>query len=280
MNKKIGCQLAKTGAFSTSTSGTTAIQALNLCMAPGGYTWSLLQVIPQACIYGITLPSEIGGHPMLLPFGNDNPSVEVKLMDITMLAVEFGTALAKIPAKHPEATEFSAETPYQGLVFDIVLCDGQVLRTHRRAEYRQDRESFRLTISQLIFGMKRIKVGGTLIILLHKVDAWNTIKLLKAFDTFSKIELFKPEKIHGKRSSFYLIAKDVQPDHAEAIKALENWKIDWWMATFAGEECTGELQEDSEETVYSLLNAFGPKLVGLGTGIWSIQLKALREASF
>ena len=71
-------------------------------------------------------------------------------------------------------------------------------------------------------------------------------------------------------------ARDVQPDHAEAIKSLENWKRDWCMATFAGDEFTGELQE----AVSSLLNAFGPKLVDLGRDIWSIQLKASRKASF
>jgi hypothetical protein len=128
--------------------------------------------------------------------------------------------------------------------------------------------------------MKRIRVGGTLIVLLHKVDAWNTLKILKTFDAFSKVQLFKPEKIHGKRSSFYLIARDVQPNHVEAINSLQNWEKDWWMATFAGEECSGELQEDDEETVHSLLNCFGPKLVELGREIWNIQLKALRKAPF
>ena len=103
-------------------------------MAPGGYTWSLLQAIPKAHICSITLPYEIWGHPMLLPFDNDDPCVEVKFTDITIWAVKFGTALAQIPAKHPEATKFSAEAPYQGPVFGIVLCDDQFLRTHRRAE--------------------------------------------------------------------------------------------------------------------------------------------------
>jgi hypothetical protein len=107
-----------------------------------------------------------------------------------------------------------------------VLCDGQVLRTHKRAEYRQSREPLRLTLSQLIFSIKRIQPGGTFIILLHRVDAWYSVDLLQIFDAFSKIQLFKLEKIHAQRSSFYLIAKDVQPSHPKAIKAVEQWQSD------------------------------------------------------
>lgn len=278
MNKNIGKELAKAGAF-TVTSDTT-IQALNLCMAPGGYTWSLLQVNPDARISGITLPPEIGGHPMRLPYGNEDPRVQVVFMDITMMASEFGTPVPEIPSQHPEAANFLNPAPYQDADFDIVLCDGQVLRTHRRAEYRQDREALRLTISQLIFGLKRIKTGGTLIILLHKADSWHSVELLHCFEEFSKIQLLKPAKIHAQRSSFYLIAKDVQPRYLKAIEAIQKWQKDWWNATFGGTECTGQDKEEDEWRVSSVLDSFGPKLIDLGRPIWKVQLDALRKASY
>ena len=64
MNQSIGDQLhAATDAFTPTDSGTTETRALNVCMAPGGYTWSLLQANPTASICGITLPPELGGHP-------------------------------------------------------------------------------------------------------------------------------------------------------------------------------------------------------------------------
>jgi hypothetical protein len=258
----------------------TTIQALNLCMAPGGYTWSLLQVNPDARISGITLPLEMGGHSMRLPYGNEDPRVQVVFMDITMIASEFGTPVPDIPSQHPEAANFITLTPYQDADFDIVLCDGQVPRTHRRAEYRQDREALRLTISQLIFGMKQIKTGGTLIILLHKADSWHSVELLHCFEEFSKIQLFKPAKVHAPRSSFYLIAKDIQQRHPKAIEAVQKWQKDWWNATFGGTECTGEDKEEDEWRVSSVLESFGPKLIDLGRPIWKVQLDALKKASY
>ena len=110
-------------------------------MAPSGYTWSLPQVNPDARIICITLLPEMGGHPMRLPYGNEDPRVQVVFMGITMMASEFGTPVPEIASRHPEAANFITPTPYQDADFDIVLCDGQVLRTHRRAEYRQDREA-------------------------------------------------------------------------------------------------------------------------------------------
>jgi hypothetical protein len=109
MNKDIGNQLADAGAFTATLSTENTVQALNLCMAPGDYTWSLLQVHHSACIRGITLPVSMGGHPMLLPYGNDDPRVQVKFMDITMMAPEFGTPISEIPSEHPEAASFSTQ---------------------------------------------------------------------------------------------------------------------------------------------------------------------------
>jgi 23S rRNA U2552 (ribose-2'-O)-methylase RlmE/FtsJ len=279
MSKQIGDQLqAATGAFTVKAAPGTRIKALNLCLAPGGYTWSLLKVNPEACIRGITLPPEIGGHPMILPYGSADLRVQVEFMDITMLAPEFGTPISEIPPQHPDALKFRANSPYQDQAFDIVLCDGQVLRTHQRAECRQKLEPIRLSTAQLIFAMKRIKKGGTFIMLLHKVDVWDNVELLRTFAAFSKIQLFKPARIHAQRSSFYLVAKDVQPDHPAVVDAVEKWKKDWWTATFAGREGTGlEKEEEDEQKINSILEDFGPELVTLGRPIWQIQLNALKK---
>ncbi|KAI9759333.1 MAG: hypothetical protein M1840_003372 [Geoglossum simile] len=258
-----------------------SIESLNLCMAPGGYTFAILQAHPTARISGISLPPEVGGHPMLLPHNDADPRVQVLFMDLTMLAVEFGVSLVAIPATHPDATAFSAARPFEDKRFDLVICDGQVLRTHVRAEWRQQREAVRLTAAQFILGMQRIKPGGTFVILLHKVEGWNTLRILSAFSGFAKVTLFKPKRIHAQRSSFYMVAKDVQPEHPTAARAVEGWKSDWYRATFGVEEAYSE-EEGSrgEEAVQKLLGEFGGELLRLGKDVWRIQAEGLGRQKF
>lgn len=281
MNKKLAVELHEyTNAFSVRSPGGAGTKALNLCMAPGGYTWYFLEKSPKATVKGITLAPEEGGHPMSLPHGDVNPRVQVLYMDITMLAVEFGTSIEDVPARHPEATKFIADRPFLGETFELVVCDGQALRTHQHNRNRE-REVLRLLTSQLIFGLNRIKPGGTLIILLHKVDAWDNILLLQTFETFSKIRLYKPKCSHKERSSFYLIAKAVRPDSAEAIQAVKGWKDDWWRATFEGEEGTGlDKEEASRDQVQEVLDNYGSKLMEHGMPIWTLQLQSMKSAPY
>lgn len=249
-------------------------------MAPGGIASTILKVNPSASVNGITLSEESGGYAMILPFGNENSHVDVKFMDITMLPIEFGPPNAKIPIAHPEAAKFVEDSPYQNLEFDIVACEGQNLRTHKRAACRDSQEAFRLLLSQLIFGMNRIRAGGTLVVLLHQLGSWNSVKLLRTFDSFSKIQLFKSRNFHQNRSSFYLVAKDVQPDVPEAIKSIEQWKSDWWQTTFGGVEFTGAIVEDNSVLVNSVLESFGEKFMELAREIWKIHLEAMRVAPY
>jgi hypothetical protein len=65
-------------------------------------------------------------------------------------------------------------------------------------------------------GLQRIKPGGTLIILLHKLETWHSMILVRFFSTFATVELFKPVKAHAIMSSFYMVAKNVQPQSTEA----------------------------------------------------------------
>ena len=277
----LGAELHKTtDAFYIRKKWGSAVSALNLCMAPGGYTWYFLQRNPKAEACGITLPPDEGGHPMYLPYGKQDERVDVKFMDITMLASEFGISITQVPPQHPEAAKFSADRPFLGKEFDILICDGQVLRVHQHLRSRT-REVTRLLVAQLILGLQRIKTGGTFIILLHKVDTWDSLSLLKTFDTFSTVELFKPRKIHSARSSFYLVAKKVQPNSDEAKKAVDNWKAQWLRTTFAGDDCTGlDLEEPTAEEVQRTLETYGQRLRELGKPLWSIQLEAMKKSPF
>ena len=281
LNIRIGHELHGAGAFDISNPVEPNPTSLHLCIAPGGYTWHLLEIYPEATVKGITLPPHLGGHPMCLDHGDKDPRVQVKFMDLTMLAVEFGTSMSEIPKDHPDVKKFSSDRPFLGETFDLVISDGQILRTHFREEYRQNREVLRLNVAQLILGLTRIKRGGTFVMLLHKADAFDNIELLKVFDTIAKIRLFKPRCAHSQRSSFYLIAKDVDPTHPKAQEAIRKWKDDWKKATITGDEGTGMNKEmQTVDHVKAVLEEFGPRLIQLGKEIWLIQKNALAKASY
>jgi 23S rRNA U2552 (ribose-2'-O)-methylase RlmE/FtsJ len=254
---------------------------LDLCMAPGGYTASVLKYNPRARVASVSLPRALGGHEVLVPHGKKDPRVAVWYIDITMLAKEFGAP--EIPDNHPDKENFILDKrPYFGRSFDLVFCDGQVLRTHARSDYREKTEATRLSCSQLILAFQRIKPGGTLIMLLHKLEAWKTIALLYLFDQIAHVQLFKPKRGHATRSSFYLVAKNVQPEHAEAVAAVQGWKETWKAATFPEADITEVANASTvatrryqEPEIESLLASFGERLVLLGDPIWEIQRQAL-----
>ena len=270
--QRIGDEMQEsTGALSLSEARP---QVLDLCMAPGGYSASVLKHSPHAHISGITLPGHLGGHRLLIAYGKKDPRVNVRFIDITMLAAEFD--ITEIHDDHPDKANFLPDRVWAGELFDLVFCDGQVLRTHapHLASYREQREAGRLICSQLVLAMQRIRPGGTLIMLLHKVEMWQTMRLLNTFNNIAQISLFKPIAGHAKRGSFYLIAKDVQPYRSEALAAIAKWKLAWKEATFPGQTETGEDDED----ISSLLEKFGERLIELGEPVWKIQRDALKEA--
>ena len=49
-----------------------------------------------------------------------------------MLATEHGVDMNNIPIEHPDAAKFKPLRLYEDKQYDLVLCDGQVLRTQKR----------------------------------------------------------------------------------------------------------------------------------------------------
>lgn len=274
MMQQIGDEMQKkTSAFSTDRLP-SHVRILDLCMAPGGYTYTALSNNTDAVAYGITLPPEKGGYNVML----NHPRSSVLYTDITMFAREFG--VEEVPSTHPEHAAFSLERPFLDTKFDMIICDGQVLRTHERPGYRQDTEASRLTSSQLVFALQRIRPGGTLIMLMHKIEKFGTMDLLYTFSKIARIEVFKPVKKHATRSTFYLIAKNVQPDTEAGKAAVLAWKTAWWTATFGGDG-TGERGVSfSDNYAQQVIDAFGKEFVALARPVWSIQKDALRRSDF
>ncbi|OBT64110.1 hypothetical protein VE03_06249 [Pseudogymnoascus sp. 23342-1-I1] len=271
MMQEIGDEMHKsTRCLSPQPNCEGKMDILDICMAPGGYTASALKHNPGATAFGISLPPQQGGHKVLLPRHRST----MRLLDVTMLAKEYG--VEEIPIAHPDRTSFLDERPFLDQTFQLIFCDGQVLRTHERAEYRENHEARRLTVSQLILALQRIRAGGTIVVLLHKIEKWETFELLYRFSQFSSVQVFKPAKKHAKRSSSYLVASGVQPDTDAAKLLVEEWKQAWWQATFGGENGTGDRGSTADEDhVRLVLDQFGSQFIELARPIWEIQEKAL-----
>ncbi|KAI5303135.1 hypothetical protein KEM56_007871 [Ascosphaera pollenicola] len=320
------------------------VRILDLCMAPGGYTGAALKKLPFARACGLTLPVEMGGHPVLLY----KAAANVEYADLTMLLHEImapwdaDTDITKdqddgvasgsggpitspapapapeldqnpqqrqrltVPPNHPDAANFSTARPFRNMLFNLIFCDGQVLRTHPRQSYREKVEARRLLVSQAIIALQRLPAeGGTVVFLLHRLENPYTVQFLYLFSRFAEIDLFKPAKKHAIRSSFYLVARNIRARSPEALEALNLWKRVWWNVTFEGgemnvlemgegdkaaiSEATNEpgnadgrekfesvIQKQTEELQH-ILEVFGEKLVELARPLWKIQIAALEK---
>ncbi|RFU30035.1 hypothetical protein B7463_g6341, partial [Scytalidium lignicola] len=251
------------------------MKVLDLCMAPGGYSAAVLKHHKKARVFGITLPESLGGHEVVL---DKSKLAGLQKIDITMLVGEFSNQ--PVPANHPERSNFLMVRPFRHHSFHLIFCDGIILRSHERANQRKVVEAFRLRFSQLILALHRISEGGTIVMLLHKVDQWSSMLILYQFSKFSSTELFKPIKKHGARSSFYMVAKNVNPKHPAAQEALQSWRDGWWTSTFGGEDGLGEEIEYPEVFVNEVIEEFGKTLALLGGPIWKIQADALSKTDY
>lgn len=124
--------------------------------------------------------------------------------------------------------------------------------------YREAREARRMAASQLALGLKRVSPGGTMIVfLLHRVELWSIVCLLHRFSKFSLLMLFKPTAGHAKRSSFYMVATKMYPQHPEVELTNEKWKKIWETATFGTHEDYETVLMEGDKTVEEVLEEFG-----------------------
>lgn len=272
--KTIGRELAEsTIAFQTDLPPAD-IRILDMCMAPGGFLETALVKLPKSTATAFTLPVTSGGHEVLLPSYIKRRVKEIHV-DITMLAKDMG--IDSIPDDHPEANDFLPQNFHPDLQFDLVICDGQVLRTHERLSYRERLEAMRLTTAQLALGLEHLRPGGTMIVLLHGLDSYKTVRLLWDFSRFSFVQVHKPQSkaAHQKKSSFYMVASYVNSSDPAALECIARWKARWKEATFGSHEHFLAIYENELKDLDDILETFGPQLVRFGKDVWNVQAKAL-----
>ncbi|KAK4683054.1 hypothetical protein QC764_121740 [Podospora pseudoanserina] len=277
--QKIASELhnATDGCFTTVTKPGAI---LDVCAAPGGFLAAAMALNdPDLRVRACTLPFSQGGYKVLLPHEN-NDAIDINYCDVTMLAEDFGVKIEEIPASHPDHNKFMPRQFTIDEQYDIAICDGHVLRTQERASYREKRESIRLQNGSFVLALEHLRPGGTFIALLHKIEMWRIACLLQTMSRFSDVRVYKPKCGHAKRSSFYMIAKDVQSHSSEAKEAIKTWKNIWYVATFGTDQEVYQAIKDSGPSAEELLADFGPQLITLGRPVWLTQAKALAKAPF
>ncbi|KAG9515741.1 NAD(P)-binding protein, partial [Aureobasidium melanogenum] len=278
MMTRIGEEInASTGAFNL----TNAMpNILDLCAAPGGFVKYALQINPSAKVDALSLPEQHGGYKIRVPFGDSDPRVSVCLTDITLFADEF--ELPNIFKNLKDDTDLAVHWPHTITRYDMVICDGQVPRqTQIKDDYF---EPLRLTYAQLYLGLKRVAPGGTMILLLHKSNRVTIFKLIHMFDQFSHIHIVKPTRSHATRSSFYLVAKNIQHQNPACVKAMELFKLIWERATLKDETAASALLYKDlclvEKSLQPEIEEFGQRFIELVRHTWKIQANALEKAPF
>lgn len=268
---------ASTGAFDLPNATPTV---LDLCAAPGGFAKYVLRINPSAKMDAFSLLERQGGHKMRIPFGRSDQRVSVIFVDITMFGDEFGQPDIFKDPKHN--LNLAHPWPYTINRYDMVICDGHVPRQNQvQDDYF---EPLRLTYSQLYLGLKRVASGGTMIVLLHRSGRVRIFRLLRMFSQFSQVRIFKPAKAHAIKSSFYLVAKNIQSESPACIEAMDIFKLTWERATLKDESASSALLYKDlglvEQSLQPELENFGSTFVELVRHTWKIQADALEKAPF
>ncbi|KAI9697104.1 MAG: hypothetical protein M1820_007919 [Bogoriella megaspora] len=211
--KTIGLELQRqTGAFGLiPLQPFSSLNVLDLCAAPGGFTAAILETHPDAKVTALTYGSSVGAHAMLRP--RLRPEANNMVIEDLERTGLIGKIRAGATSTVDKATLFLREFQH------IVLCNGQI-RHHSYMEAPLTMAlNFELYRLELGIALSSIAIGGTIVMLLESPEHEATAQLLEIFSKFSDVTLFKHDSIHAVDSTFYVVAKNVQPYSPGAAEA-------------------------------------------------------------
>ena len=119
-----------------------------------------------------------------------------------------------------------------------------------------------------------------MVVLLHKLEAEDNVRLLHTFTKFATVQTYKYPIEHSKTSSFYMVATDIQPAHPACVSAMSRWTELWKVATFGTEEDYDMAINANYSDINTLLKEFGAELMELGERPWSVQAHGLESAPY
>ncbi|KAF2181121.1 hypothetical protein K469DRAFT_692356 [Zopfia rhizophila CBS 207.26] len=204
----------------------------------------LRSMFPVGLADSITLPGQEGGHRVLPPLDNQDPLIKVAFADVTMYAAELG--VQSVPKDHPEAQKLLAHWPHSKQIYDLVICDGQALRTQNVPQYRRLCEQSHIQV----FKPKKFHAEKSSFYLIAKNVRSQSQEARDAAEIFRRSWM---------RSSF--------PDSSEPP---------------GGKDKAGDVSEDEagDDDVRRMLQDFGDKFVRLMRSVWMAQATALSNASW
>lgn len=107
--------------------------------------------------------------------------------------------------------------------FDLVFCDATgatTRRAHTGAEHRESHKRLRLATSQLVFALQRLRNQGSLALVMHKPESFDTAEVIRTFTKCSSVRLFKSKTKHAITSSFCMVAMEPRKPAAHVDRTL------------------------------------------------------------
>jgi hypothetical protein len=165
--------------------------------------------------------------------------------------------------------------------FDLALLDGHHLRTQ---VHELPWDGIRLSLSQIILGLKSVKLGGTIVIKLSRPENVYTVRILYILDKLcSDLSTCKPRTMHSDRGSFYAVAKGLGlgEEGGRLLKVQNTFQCLWLEATFGGEEGRGRpLTENDLDFIVKLEdlhNHYLDRVIQLARVVWKIQAEGIHN---
>ncbi len=236
------------------------LRVLDIGMAPGWFTASVLERYPDARIDGITLSISQGGPrlPVDIIDWRNNANIRVFFHDITSYAFR------KVGRRRPKQLRPKGGSSLEK--YDLIVCDAQLPDCKLRRDPGQGAsrlttvQQTRLVTAQLILALQHINHRGTLYLCLKDITSRgfaHVAQIWYKISRFADAWFFRPDVRQG-NGLVYLVATEVEPDHKAARWFFADLKKTWTTANKPARVTGGELTKNPAGEKQRLLRMMDP----------------------